>query len=121
MFKRSRKNTPAGDGFQADENPFEVLKKKIFRLINRLINRWLGRKLGAVLIVFGLLWFTWGTVEKLPGVTWVLMKVVEVWKGVPQAHSDKFSILIAKLDNDTEGLHRRLIADALQARFDKDE
>ena len=68
---------PARDGFQSDENPLQVVLKRFFRWSNTR----LGWRPAALLIAFFMLWFTWDRVEKLPGVTWVLMKVVEVWKG----------------------------------------
>src|SRR5262249_51326860 len=110
------KKKPKKDGFKPDENPLEILREKVFRWVNTR----LGWGLSAVLLVVLALWINWDSIEKLPGVSWVLTKVAEL-RSVPRAQGDKFSILVARLENDKDGVHRRLIRDALQGRFNKDE
>src|SRR5262249_45948922 len=86
--KRMKKN-PKKNGFKPDENPLEILRKKVFRWVNTR----LGWGLGAVLLAVFLFWIKWDSIEKLPGVGWVLTKVSEL-RSVPRAQGDRFSILV---------------------------
>ena len=110
------KKKPEEAGFKFDDSPLEILRKKFFRWINTR----LGWGLGAALFAMMAIWTGWGAIENLPGVTAVLSRLGEL-RRMPRAQGDRFSILVAKIENDKEGVHRRLIADALQGRFDKGE
>ncbi len=110
------KKKPDEDGFKPDENPLEILRKKVFWWVNTR----LGWGLGVVLLAAITLWIKWDAIEKLPGVSWVLTTVAEL-RSRPRAQGDKFSILVAKLEYDKDDKHRQLIRDALLGRFNKDE
>jgi tetratricopeptide (TPR) repeat protein len=98
-----------------EENPLDILRKKFFRWTNTR----LAWPLVAALAAAFALWVAWDKAETLPGVAAGLSRLTEL-RSVPHASGEKFSILIAKLDNDKDGVHRRLIDDALQGRFDKE-
>ena len=110
------KKRPDQNGSDLEESPLEILKKRFFRRINTRLGWQLG---AALLLAGGGLWIGWDTVQKLPGVAVVLTKMAEL-RSVPHAQGDKFSILVAKLENDKDGVHRRLIDDALRGKFDKE-
>ena len=95
-----------------DDNPLEVLKKRVFGFLNSR----LGWKLAALVIVVLTLWIEWDAVTRIPGVEWVLREVHDL-HGLPQARADRFSIAIARLENDPNDVHRRLIRDGLTSRF----
>ena len=106
---------PTDPGLSLEDSPWEILQKKFFYLVNSR----LGWPIAAVLAAAFLLWVKWDKVKKLPGVAPMLSRLTEL-RSVPHASGEKFSILIAILENDKEGKHRRLIDDALRGRFDKE-
>ena len=112
--KRLKKKS-TNDDFKPEENPLEILKKKFFTWLNT----WFGWKGGALLFAPFALWISWPWASKLPYMDVVTTQVREL-RGVPRAQGDRFSILIAKLGNDENDVHRRLIDDALRGRFNNE-
>lgn len=106
------KRQPATTVYSPDENPFDVLRKSLFRWLNTKVGLWGG----ALLVAGFMLWVGWDSVSKLPGFDMVMTEWQE-WRGLPHAKGDRFSIVIAQLDNDPKGEHRGLIDDALRGRF----
>jgi hypothetical protein len=99
-----------------EESPLEILRKKVFKYLNSR----LGWPVAAVVVAAVGVWVGWDAVSKVPGIDWALMKGHELLP-VPKARGDRFSIVIPRLENDPEGIHRRLISDALRSQFSKDE
>lgn len=110
------KKKSAQNGPNLEENSLEIARKQFFGSINKR----LGWPLGAVLLAFVLSWIYWDKVSQLPGIPTLLTKVAEL-RSIPRAQGDRFSILVAKLGNDKDGLHRGLIDDALRGRFNRQE
>jgi hypothetical protein len=105
---------PADPGSKPDDSPSDIARKKFYRWVNTR----LGWPLAALLAVFAL-WVGWDKLEKLPGVAPALSRLAEL-RGISRASGDKFSILIARIDNDKAGVPGRLIYDALQGRLYKE-
>jgi tetratricopeptide (TPR) repeat protein len=111
-----RLKKPTNDGFNPEDNPLEILRKKLFRWLNNRLGGTSGALLVAIFAAAFALWVNWGGVTRLPGMNWVLTQSQEL-RSMPHAKGDRFSIVIAEIGNDENGAHRRLIADALQGRF----
>jgi len=95
-----------------DENPLDILRKNWFRWLNKRI----GVFGGALLTTCFALWFGWDTVSKLPGLSTAAATLQE-WRGLPHSNGERFSIVLAQLENDSNGVHRGFIDDALRAHF----
>jgi len=101
---------------EREENPLEILRKRIFRFLNTR----LGWPLAALVMLGVVVWAEWDGISKMHGVSWVLAKAYEVWP-LPRGRGDKFVIVLAKLERDPDGSHRALISDALQGQFSNEE
>jgi hypothetical protein len=106
---------PESQGPAPDENPLEALKKWFYHFINTRP----GWPMAAVLVAVIALWAGWDKVKELPGVAPLLSKAAEL-RGLPRAQGDRFAIVIAKLGNDKDGVHRRLVDDALRGHLDRE-
>ncbi|MSO54821.1 MAG: hypothetical protein EXQ90_06845, partial [Rhodospirillales bacterium] len=63
---------------------------------------------GAVFFVYS----NWDSVSRWPGMPWLLNLVTR--KAMPKADSKRFSVLVARLNNDTDHEHQKLILDLLR-------
>jgi hypothetical protein len=79
---------------------------------------WIDRRFGrrgvvtlAVLTILALAWFEWPHLSTLPGVSWL----TEWFARDPlcRVPPGRFGVLVAKLENDTAGTHKRLILEDL--------
>ena len=91
-----------------ESDPRELLKKRFFKWLNTRF----GIGLAALVLVPAFLWFGWDKVEKLPGVSSVVEKLKD-FAPLPHATGNKFSLVIGKLENDSDDSHRRVIREAL--------
>ena len=91
-----------------ESDPRELLKKRLFKWLNTRF----GIGLAALVLVPAFLWFGWDKVEKLPGVSSVVEKLTD-FAPLPHATGNKFSLVIGKLENDSDDSHRRVIREAL--------
>jgi tetratricopeptide (TPR) repeat protein len=98
------------------DSPLEHLRKRLFKFLNSR----LGWPAGAALVAMGFGFVGWDTISKHPLVHWAVTKGREMLP-VPKAQGDGFALVIPRLENDIDGLHRRLISDALRSQFSKDE
>src|SRR5579871_1956249 len=98
------------------QSPLEILRKSAFQFLNER----LGWRVAAVVVGLCLGCVGWGSLSQQPAIVWVLTRGHELLP-LPQAREGRFSIVIPKLENDPEGVHRRLISDALRSQFSKDE
>lgn len=101
---------------QAEESPLSIATKKLYQFLNTR----LGWPLASLLVAGVLVWQGWGSITQAPGISQVLTYLREL-APLPQASPERFSIAIARLENDTDGSHRRLIKDALISQFGKNE
>ncbi|MGF6489144.1 tetratricopeptide repeat protein [Pseudomonas frederiksbergensis] len=101
---------------QAGENPLTIAIKKLYRFLNTR----LGWPLAALLVAGVLAWQNWDKVTQAPGVREALTSLRELLP-LPQANPERFSIAIARLENDKDDSHRRLIRDSLLDQFSKNE
>ncbi len=84
---------------------------------------WLGRKIGIRGLIIGLIiislvsWFwkelkDWDKVSKLPGVSTIVSLISQ--ESLPQADPKSFAVALARLENDKDRQHERLIVEALK-------
>ena len=59
-----------------------------------------------------MLWWQWDKIEKLPGVA-PLVEKLDGFKALPQASGKSFSIVLARLADDQDDKHRKVISEAL--------
>ena len=59
-----------------------------------------------------MLWWQWDKIEKLPGVA-PLVEKLDGFKALPQASGKSFSIVLARLADDKDDKHRKVISEAL--------
>lgn len=74
--------------------------------------RWLYERLGvcglvALVLVAaaGTMWWMWPEIRTRPGISWI----VERLEPIPKADPERFSVLVARLENDSNREHERLI------------
>ena len=91
-----------------ESDPRELLKKRLFKWLNTRF----GIGFAVLVLVPAFLWFGWDKVEKLPGVSSVVEKLKD-FAPLPHATGNKFSLVIGKLENDSDDSHRRVIREAL--------
>ena len=107
------KKKSTDDGSKLDANPLVNALKKLFHWLNSRFGWWIS----ALVVSPFALWLSWSFVSELPYVDVVATQLREL-NSMPRAQGDRFSIIVAKLGNDENGVHRRLIDDALRGRFD---
>jgi tetratricopeptide (TPR) repeat protein len=96
---------------QADD-PVNATKRRLFRGLNARIG-----VLGTTLLIgIGYLAIHWDEFSKVAIVAWAFDRLAEL-KPLPTASGQRFTIAIAILENDRDGVHRRVLRESL-ARLD---
>ncbi|MES2739674.1 MAG: hypothetical protein V4754_01780 [Pseudomonadota bacterium] len=102
------------DDFTVDEVPQEYWLRQLRHLWNKVIGRkWWGLLIAAIIFVPPVLY---QYIISYPGYKFLAEKLDESGS-LPQAKGDRMSIVLARLDNDKTGSHRRLIFDGLASKF----
>jgi tetratricopeptide (TPR) repeat protein len=102
-----RDRAPSSSSPAVEQDPVELLKKRVFRIINRL-----GIP-GLILFLGVLTWLRWDEVEKIPGVAWLVESVKELTPG-PRATGTRFALALARLENDEKDEQLNNLLDALR-------
>ena len=83
------------------------------------IQRWVFRRFGVrgliglfFLVVAFYIYINWGNVSTLPGVA-PIVEYLSRWS-IPKADHDRFSVMVAHLENDANREHERMIVEALK-------
>lgn len=110
--------TTKDDGTKPNDDPLEIARRKLYGFLNSH----LGYPLAALAVgIASLCIDKCDTVKSVPSVERTITSVYNLARGLPEARADRFSIVIARLENDTGDFHRRMIRDALATQFDRKE
>ncbi len=96
-------------------DPFKIFtqcKDWIYEFVFKNLGICIGSILIILLFAIGLVWWKWGEIYKLPFVSSTISHLSR-WS-VPKADPNRFSILVAHLDNDTNREQELLTVEALK-------
>ena len=98
-----------------DEDPLEAYKKAAFRVFNGL--PWWARVLIGIVVGGGVILWYWKDIRTALGNLVAAWLAIRGGRAIPKATGERYAVCLAKLENDPEGVNRRLIRDALVQEF----